>query len=194
LERVETGIQTIHGVFTMICYEDGSGLPDFALVHGNVSGQSRVITRVQSECLTGHVFHSLSCDCYEQLHDSLKAITCEARGVLIYLRQEGRGIGLSAKMRSYILQRQGLDTVEANVRLGYGADERTYDAAARILQDLEVQSIVLLTNNPEKDSALRQQGVSVVEVIGVPPTVREQNKRYLTTKVVKMGHRFVIPT
>lgn len=190
MDRIETPLRTALGDFLMVCYEsDADGEPDFALLHGDVEGRAGVPVRVQSECLTGHVFASLSCDCYEQLRDSLSYIR-EHDGVLIYLRQEGRGIGLVGKLRSYILQRDGLDTVDANTALGFGVDDRSYLAAANILSDLRIGSVQLLTNNPRKVDDLSSHGVRVDRVIQVPPTVREENRYYLHTKQARLGHTF----
>jgi GTP cyclohydrolase II len=191
METVETTLSTQHGKFRIICYQSQENIdPDFALIHGNVVNCSNVLTRVQSECLTGHVLQSLSCDCYEQLQEALELITASENGILIYLRQEGRGIGLAAKLQSYILQKQGLDTVEANLRLGYKVDERNYDSAAMILKNLKVESICLITNNPKKVAGLEADGINVSKVIGIPPHVRDENKRYLKTKIERMGHTF----
>lgn len=194
MDTVQTTLSTRSGQFQIIC--DGSAgekSPDFALVWGNVQGGSHVLVRIQSECITGHVLQSLSCDCYEQLQDSLSAITSSDKGILIYLRQEGRGIGLADKLRSYVLQKQGKDTVDANLLLGHRVDERNYDVAISIIKELGVRSIVLLTNNPEKVAALVRDEVDVVAVEPVPPVFREQNRRYLATKVSRMGHTFQIP-
>jgi len=152
-----------------------------------------VLTRIQSECLTGHIFQSLSCDCYEQLQDSLKLLTEAPNGILIYLRQEGRGIGLVAKIQSYVLQKEGLDTVDANLSLGFQIDERQYDDAGRILEDLGVRSVRLITNNPKKAEGIESVGIKITEQIALPPRVREQNQRYLRTKIEKMGHTFKLP-
>jgi len=193
METVETTLTTAYGPFRIICYPyDSSSTPDFALVRGDVEDCSDVLTRIQSECITGHVFHSFSCDCYEQLQDSLNLITSYGKGILIYLRQEGRGIGLAEKLRSYILQKQGLDTVEANLKLGHQVDPRNYDHAVMILKNLKVESVCLITNNPKKALSLEAQGIKVSSVIDLPPTVRDENKRYLKTKMEKMGHTFKI--
>jgi 3,4-dihydroxy 2-butanone 4-phosphate synthase/GTP cyclohydrolase II len=159
-----------------------------ALVLGEVQGRTNVLVRVHSECFTGDVLGSRRCDCGEQLHDAIQQIAQAGQGVLVYLRQEGRGIGLLDKLRAYNLQDQGYDTVEANLLLGHQADERDYTAAARILEDLGVHSIHLLTNNPAKIAHLRQLGVLVNERVPVVPTVHADNAHYLFTKVVRMNH------
>jgi 3,4-dihydroxy 2-butanone 4-phosphate synthase/GTP cyclohydrolase II len=159
-----------------------------ALVFGDVQGHTNVLVRVHSECFTGDVLGSRRCDCGEQLHDAMQQIAQAGQGVLVYLRQEGRGIGLLDKLRAYNLQDQGYDTVEANLLLGHQADERDYTAAARILEDLGVRSIHLLTNNPAKIAHLRQSGVLVNERVPVVPTVNADNAHYLFTKVERMNH------
>jgi len=192
MDKVETTLNTQHGSFTIVCYTGTQREPDFALVHGDVSGKAEVLTRIQSECLTGHVFKSLSCDCYEQLQDALELLTAAPEGILIYLRQEGRGIGLAAKLRSYVLQKQGLDTVDANLHLGFKVDERQYDEAAAILRDLSVESVCLITNNPKKAASLESSGIPVSSCIPLPPKIRDQNRKYLKTKVERMGHTFEV--
>jgi len=192
MEKVETTLNTQYGAFAIVCYTTKQREPDFALVHGDIAGKPNVLTRVQSECLTGHVFKSLSCDCYEQLQDALALITSAPEGVLIYLRQEGRGIGLAAKLRSYVLQKQGLDTVDANLHLGFQVDERRYDEAAEILKDLNVESVSLITNNPKKATGLESVGIPVSRCVPLPPKLRDQNRNYLRTKVERMGHTFEI--
>jgi GTP cyclohydrolase II len=190
---VETGLRTRNGSFQMVCRDEPENRhPDFALVFGDVRGKSGVLTRVQSECLTGHVFQSLTCDCNEQMQDALARITSEECGVLLYLRQEGRGIGLVGKLRSYILQKLGRDTVDANLELGYEVDPRTYESAAELLKHLGVKSVRLLTNNPKKASELRRLGVEVESEEELVPVVRDENRRYLETKIERMGHRFSI--
>ncbi|MFY3743038.1 GTP cyclohydrolase II [Anaeromyxobacter sp. Red801] len=159
-----------------------------ALVHGDVVGASDVPVRLHSECLTGDVMGSLRCDCRDQLTEGLAAIQREGRGVLLYLRQEGRGIGLINKIRAYALQEQGLDTVEANLALGFRDDERDYAVAAHMIHGLELRSIRLITNNPEK---LRQLTAYRVEVSGRIPHVippGEHNRFYLETKARRSGH------
>jgi len=159
-----------------------------ALSLGQVKGKSNVLARVHSECFTGDVLGSRRCDCGEQLHNAMVRISEAGSGVLIYLRQEGRGIGLLDKLRAYNLQDQGYDTVEANLLLGHQADERDYTIAARILEDLEISSVRLLTNNPSKIKHLRRLGVGVDERIPVVPTVNADNAQYLFTKVQRMHH------
>jgi 3,4-dihydroxy 2-butanone 4-phosphate synthase/GTP cyclohydrolase II len=147
------------------------------------------MVRVHSKCLTGDVFHSLRCDCGRQLHAAMKQIAAEGRGVLLYLHQEGRGIGLANKIRAYELQDQGLDTVEANERLGFKADQRDYGIGAQILRDIGVRTMRLLTNNPRKFVGLEGYGLSVTETLALEVApASEFSRRYLKTKKDKMGH------
>ncbi len=159
-----------------------------AVVIGDVRDQSDVLVRVHSECFTGDVLGSRRCDCGEQLQRSLEMIAAAGAGVVIYLRQEGRGIGLLDKLRAYNLQDQGYDTVDANLALGHQADERDYSVAAHILEDLGVRSIRLLTNNPGKISSLKKLGVPVSERVPLQSTVNAENAQYLFTKALRMNH------
>ncbi|MDU0810224.1 MAG: GTP cyclohydrolase II [Burkholderia sp.] len=160
-----------------------------ALVIGDVTGGSPVLTRLHSECLTGDVFGSYRCDCGEQLDLALRYISKEKRGILLYLRgHEGRGIGLTNKISAYAFQEQGRDTVEANLDLGLPDDAREYSSAALILKQLGVTSVRLMSNNPKKFDALEQYGISVSERVTLSVPVREENKRYIKTKQLKFGH------
>jgi GTP cyclohydrolase II len=159
-----------------------------AMVRGDVSGREAVLARVHSECFTGEVLHSLKCDCREQLDAALEAIAAAPAGVLVYLRQEGRGIGLGNKIRAYALQAQGHDTVEANVALGFAPDLRKYDVAVAILNDLGVKSVALMTNNPEKLHSLENAGMKIAEHIPHWVSEGEHNREYLEVKRAKMGH------
>jgi 3,4-dihydroxy 2-butanone 4-phosphate synthase/GTP cyclohydrolase II len=160
---------------------------------GEVNGRDDVLTRVHSECMTGDTFGSLRCDCGEQLHMAMQRIAEAGRGVIVYLRQEGRGIGLAQKLRAYNLQDQGYDTVDANLMLGHQADEREYGAAAGILRDLGVRSVRLLTNNPAKIEELRGCGIHIVERVALQPSVHGDNAAYLQTKVARMRHLLHLP-
>src|SRR5260370_27239252 len=184
----ETRIPTEFGTFALRLYRDGSNEDHVAFVLGGVSERDDVLTRVHSECFTGEILGSLRCDCSAQLRLALRRIAQEGSGVLIYLRQEGRGIGLLDKLRAYNLQDLGHDTVDANLLLGHGSDERTYDLAAHMLRDLNVRSVRLLTNNPTKIESLRKLGVTVSSHEPLVAPARAESARYLQTKVERMGH------
>jgi 3,4-dihydroxy 2-butanone 4-phosphate synthase/GTP cyclohydrolase II len=190
VERVvSTVLPTEFGEFVAVGYR--SLVDDkhhVALVKGDLEGQDDVLVRVHSECLTGDVFHSLRCDCGEQLESALMMIEREGRGVLLYLSQEGRGIGLLNKLRAYKLQEEGLDTVDANLRLGLPVDLRDYGIGAQILVDLGLSSIRILTNNPKKISGLSGYGLSVSDQIPIQPASNPHNEGYLRTKRDKLGH------
>ena len=191
VERVaETRLPTRHGDFTAYGYRmtvDGS--EHIALVHGDVTGPDPVLTRVHSECLTGDVFGSNRCDCGPQLDEALERIVKEGCGVVVYLRgHEGRGIGLVAKLQAYQLQDGGRDTVDANLDLGLPADARHYGTATQVLRDLKVESVRLLTNNPDKVTNLEEYGVPVVERVPLTPHPNDHNLAYLMTKRDRMGH------
>ncbi|WP_304173646.1 bifunctional 3,4-dihydroxy-2-butanone-4-phosphate synthase/GTP cyclohydrolase II [Limnochorda pilosa] len=185
----ETRLPTEHGTFRLVGYEAiAPGEHHVALVKGEVDDGEPVLVRVHSECLTGEVFGSFRCDCGPQLEAALQHIEWEGRGVLIYMRQEGRGIGLLNKIRAYALQDQGLDTVEANHALGFPADLREYGISAQILKDLGVRSVRLMTNNPDKVRSLEGYGIEVVERVPLEIGANPSNRRYLETKRTKMGH------
>jgi len=182
-------LPTPSGEFRLSLYHDPRHDRDhIALVMGPVAGAAGVLTRLHSECFTGDVLHSLRCDCGEQLGRALDGIAAEGLGILIYLRQEGRGIGLRDKLRAYNLQDEGLDTVDANLALGHQADERDYDAAASILRHLGVASIRLLTNNPHKIDSLRRLGVQVDARLPLLIPATDQNAAYLNTKRTRLNH------
>ncbi len=182
-------IPTAEAEFRLYLYHNNRDDKEhLALVLGEVAGQRGVLTRLHSECFTGDVLGSRRCDCGEQLHRAMEQIALAGQGVLIYLRQEGRGIGLLDKLRAYNLQDEGYDTVEANLLLGHQADERDYTVAARILKDLGVLSVRLLTNNPAKIQTLRALGIAVEERVAIEPTVHAENAQYLLTKVTRMNH------
>ena len=183
-------LPTEHGNFRVIAYESViDGETHVALVKGEIGDGENVLVRVHSKCLTGDVFHSARCDCGPQLDAAMQRIAEEGRGVLLYLNQEGRGIGLANKIRAYELQDQGLDTVEANERLGFKADQRDYGIGVQILKDLGVKSMRLLSNNPRKLVGLEGYGLSVAEWLPLEIPASEFTKRYLTTKKQKLGHK-----
>jgi 3,4-dihydroxy 2-butanone 4-phosphate synthase/GTP cyclohydrolase II len=186
----ETVIPTaIGGEFKAVIYEnDVDDLLHIAMVKGEIDPQKPVLVRVHSECLTGDIFGSLRCDCGPQLHRAMQMIEAEQNGVLLYIRQEGRGIGLVNKLKAYALQDQGLDTVEANEELGFKPDMRNYGIGAQILVDLGVRKMRLMTNNPKKIVGLDGYGLSIVEQVPIEVPTNEYNKCYLECKKLKMGH------
>ena len=178
-----------HGEFTALLFKETlTGKQHLALVHGDVGGAQNVLVRVHSECLTGDVFHSLRCDCGEQLDAALALIAAEPCGVLLYMAQEGRGIGLLNKLKAYELQEEGLDTVDANLALGFAADEREWGIGNQILADLGLTTIRLLTNNPKKVSGLQAFGLDVTEQVPIEMPPNDENRRYLAAKRDKLGH------
>jgi len=190
IERVTSvRMPTEHGEFQAAAYREKlTGKSHVALVRGDVEGAENVLVRVHSECLTGDTFHSLRCDCGEQLDFALDRIAREERGVLLYMAQEGRGIGLLNKLKAYELQERGFDTVEANLELGFGADEREWGIGNQILVDLGLSTIRLLTNNPRKLS-IAGYGLTIVEQVPIVIPPNAENERYLATKRDKLGHR-----
>jgi 3,4-dihydroxy 2-butanone 4-phosphate synthase/GTP cyclohydrolase II len=187
-------LPTRYGAFQAVSYESRHDPSEsVALVMGEIADGAPALVRVHSECLTGDVFGSLRCDCGPQLQLALERIAAEGRGVLLYLRQEGRGIGLHNKLRAYALQDQGLDTVEANVRLGFPADLRDYGIGAQILLDLGVRRLRLLTNNPKKIHGLQGYGLEIVEQLPLRVAATEFNHHYLETKREKLGHLLEVP-
>nr|WP_204260238.1 bifunctional 3,4-dihydroxy-2-butanone-4-phosphate synthase/GTP cyclohydrolase II [Caloranaerobacter azorensis] len=190
IEKVaEADMPTKYGEFKIIGYQNKlNDEHHVALVKGNIAGDEPVLVRVHSECLTGDTFGSMRCDCGEQLQAALKKINEEGKGALIYLRQEGRGIGLINKLKAYVLQDKGMDTVQANLALGFAEDLRDYTVGAQILVDLGVKNIKLMTNNPKKLSGLSSYGLKIVERIPLEVSYNEKNKYYLKTKKEKMGH------
>jgi 3,4-dihydroxy 2-butanone 4-phosphate synthase / GTP cyclohydrolase II len=191
VERVSSvRLPTAHGEFTAVAFREKlSGEHHVALVKGEVEGEENVLVRVHSECLTGDVFHSLRCDCGEQLEQALARIEAEGRGVLLYMSQEGRGIGLLNKLKAYELQEDGLDTVEANVELGLPIDARDYGIGNQILADLGLSTIRILTNNPRKVTGIEGFGLRVVEQVPIQTEPNDENARYLATKREKLGHK-----
>lgn len=185
----EADLPSKYGHFRIHAYESKlDGKCHLAIMKGNVRGKKDVLVRVHSECLTGDALGSMRCDCGEQLATALKKIEAEGCGVVLYMRQEGRGIGLANKMRAYELQDQGKDTVEANVLLGFAPDERDYGIGAQILADLGLSSIRLMTNNPAKRAGLEGYGLSITERVPLVMPVNEYDKNYMKVKSAKMGH------
>ena len=189
IQIVSCRLPTEYGEFALHALNDSElGKEHVALTMGSVGGELPVLTRLHSECLTGDAFHSLRCECGAQLQFAMQAIAKEGRGVIIYLRQEGRGIGLVNKIRSYALQEKGADTVEANHLLGFADDLRKYDGAKCLLDALGVSAVRLMTNNPKKIDALTELGISVTERIPLHVGRTTHNQKYLATKEEKMGH------
>lgn len=186
---VEVDMPTEHGHFRLIPFRQKSnGLEHVALIKGNFTPDEPVLVRVHSSCSTGDIFGSMRCDCGEQLHKAMELIDKEGKGAVIYLNQEGRGIGLMEKMKAYKLQEEGMDTVDANICLGHQADERDYGVGAQILREIGITKMRLLTNNPVKRVGLEAYGLEIVENVPIEVTPNEFNERYLHTKKERMGH------
>jgi 3,4-dihydroxy 2-butanone 4-phosphate synthase / GTP cyclohydrolase II len=189
----EAKLPTQFGEFKIIAYRSTTDPTEHvAVVMGNVNTDEPVLVRVHSQCLTGDVLHSLRCDCGEQIEMALKRIAKEGRGVVLYMRQEGRGIGLHNKIKAYALQDKGMDTVEANLALGFKADQRDYGVGAQILADLGIHKMRLMTNNPKKMTSLSSYGLEIIEQLPITTKPNPHNKRYLATKQKKMGHMLKI--
>lgn len=184
-------LPTQWGVFDVHGFEDAeSDKEHIAVTMGDVSSDEPVLLRIHSECLTGDALFSIRCDCGAQLEEAMRRIADEGRGAILYLRQEGRGIGLLNKIKAYHLQDQGADTVEANEQLGFGADMRNYSICKPILKHLKVSKVRLLTNNPHKVEALETMGISVIERVSLQTDRNPHNVNYLATKAGKLGHLF----
>ncbi|RSK41163.1 bifunctional 3,4-dihydroxy-2-butanone-4-phosphate synthase/GTP cyclohydrolase II [Hymenobacter perfusus] len=187
--EISVKLPTDYGDFDLIAYtQRTTNAQHLALVKGDISGPEPVLVRVHSSCVTGDIFGSCRCDCGPQLHRAMQQIEREGRGVIVYMNQEGRGIGLLNKLRAYKLQEQGRDTVEANLELGFGMDERDYGVGAQILRDLGISQMRLLSNNPRKRTGLMGYGLEIVESVAIEVEPNEHNERYLTTKRDKLGH------
>ena len=188
-QGVEVDMPTAYGHFRLIPFRQKSnGLEHIAIIKGDISDGNPVLVRVHSSCATGDIFASRRCDCGEQLHKAMEMIEKEGRGAIVYLSQEGRGIGLMDKIRAYKLQEEGLDTVEANIHLGHDADERDYGVGAQILRLLNIQKMRLITNNPVKRKGLEGFGLEVVENVPMEIPANQYNRRYMLTKQERMGH------
>ncbi|MEO0332469.1 MAG: GTP cyclohydrolase II [Bacteroidota bacterium] len=192
--QAETPLPTPHGTFRIIAYadEENNPMPHIAMVSEKTDTSQPVLVRIHSECMTGDVFGSLRCDCGEQLEEALRK-TGEEGGIVIYLRQEGRGIGLINKMRAYNLQDKGLNTAEANLHLGFEIDTRDYDIAIQMLKDLGAQSIKLMTNNPEKIDSFIDSGINLIDRVPLEIKPHQENYGYLQTKQKLMGHMIDLP-
>lgn len=185
----ETKLPTKHGMFKLIAYEnDVDDQCHLAIVNGDISGKDSILVRVHSECLTGDALGSLRCDCGEQLQAAMAMIAKEGQGAIIYMRQEGRGIGLANKLKAYALQDQGMDTVEANVALGFAPDMRDYGVGAQIMADLGLSTIRLMTNNPAKRVGISGHGITIVDTVPIEVETNKYNAKYLSCKKLKMGH------
>ena len=190
-----SNLPTTWGEFTLHGFEDADTQQEhIALTMGDVANGEPVLARIHSECLTGDVLHSLRCDCGAQLHAAMQAIADEGRGLLLYLRQEGRGIGLMNKIRAYHLQDQGADTVEANQQLGFEADLRQYDMLTTMLNHLNISKLRLMTNNPRKLAALESAGIHIEERLPLQVGENPHNRQYLATKTQKLGHLLTPPS
>ena len=187
-ERVK--LPTKYGQFELVPFQEKvNGKEHMALIKGDLTSEDTVLTRIHSSCATGDLFGSLKCDCGEQLIEAMKMIEDNGSGIIVYLQQEGRGIGLMNKMKAYKLQEEGMDTIEANLHLGFASDEREYDVAAEILKNLEVNKLNLLTNNPEKIVGLEAYGIEVVKRVPLIIHSNPFNQFYLDTKENLMGHQ-----
>ncbi|OLP46162.1 GTP cyclohydrolase II [Rhizobium oryziradicis] len=186
----EAMIPTQDGQYRMIVFQDEQTAQEHvAMVMGEIDSAKPTLVRLHSECMTGDLFGSYRCDCGEQLAGARQRIAEEGAGIILYFRQEGRGIGLANKLRAYALQDQGHDTVDANLLLGFAADQRSFDSAAAMLMHLGVRMVTLMTNNPRKIEALQALGIAVVERLPLHPAPRPENHHYLATKALKLGHR-----
>lgn len=191
-EDVRVKMPTKYGIFELIAFKQvNTGEEHLALKKGDWNGDEPVLVRVHSSCMTGDILGSLRCDCGEQLHEAMKMVEAEGRGLILYMNQEGRGIGLLNKLRAYKLQEEGRDTVEANLELGFAMDERDYGVGAQILRELGVSKIRLISNNPKKRAGLLGYGLEIVDTVPIEIQSNSHNEKYLTTKRDKMGHEIL---
>ncbi len=191
-ELVRVAMPTKYGDFTLVAYkEKTTGAEHLALIKGEWELDEPVLARVHSSCFTGDILGSLRCDCGEQLHRAMKMVQQEGKGIILYMNQEGRGIGLINKLKAYKLQEQGMDTVEANIHLGFGMDERDYGVGAQILRSLKATKLKLMSNNPRKRAGLKGYGIEIVETVAIETIPNAHNEKYLQTKRDKMGHEIL---
>jgi 3,4-dihydroxy 2-butanone 4-phosphate synthase/GTP cyclohydrolase II len=191
-ELVRVDMPTKYGDFTLVAYkEKTTGAEHLALIKGEWELDEPVLARVHSSCFTGDILGSLRCDCGEQLHRAMKMVQQEGKGIILYMNQEGRGIGLINKLKAYKLQEQGMDTVEANIHLGFGMDERDYGVGAQILRSLKATKLKLMSNNPRKRAGLKGYGIEIVETVAIETVPNAHNEKYLQTKRDKMGHEIL---
>lgn len=187
--EVEVDMPTKYGDFKLIAYKQlSSNEEHFALVKGEWKNDEPVLVRVHSSCITGDILGSLRCDCGDQLHNAMRMVEQAGKGVILYMMQEGRGIGFMNKLKAYKLQEEGLDTVDANLALGFKADQRDFGIGAQILRDLNITKIKLITNNPKKRAALKGYGLEIIENVPIQIIPNIHNEKYLNTKRDKMGH------
>lgn len=187
-EAVRVQMPTEYGSFELVAFEQTGGKTLFALIKGEWAATEPILGRVHSSCVTGDILGSMRCDCGPQLHAAMRQVQEAGKGIILYVEQEGRGIGFVNKMKAYKLQEEGFDTVEANLHLGFAADQRDYTAAAAALAHLKVGELHLLSNNPQKAAALKKLGVNITKTISLEITPNEHNRFYLQTKRDKMGH------
>jgi GTP cyclohydrolase II len=189
IRHADANLPTEFGLFRIIGFTSAADGEEFVvLTQGNLADTDPILVRIHSQCMTGDVFHSIKCDCRQQLHAALRRINDDGRGILIYQAQEGRGIGIINKIRAYALQDQGVDTVEANLQLGFGADERDYQLCADILSQLRIKRVRMMSNNPDKIAALQKAGIEVTERVPLEIDPSDHATDYLRTKKEKMGH------
>jgi 3,4-dihydroxy 2-butanone 4-phosphate synthase/GTP cyclohydrolase II len=183
---------TKYGHFKLVAFkEKTTGAEHLALIKGEWEPNEPVLVRVHSSCFTGDILGSLRCDCGDQLHKAMQMVNAEGKGIILYMNQEGRGIGLFNKLRAYKLQEEGMDTVEANLHLGFGMDERDYGVGAQILRHLGATKLLLMSNNPKKRAGLGGHGIEIVDVVPIEIKSNQHNEKYLQTKRDKMGHKIM---
>ena len=191
-ELVRVDMPTKHGEFKLVAFKEKiTGAEHLALIKGEWSHDEAVLTRVHSSCFTGDILGSFRCDCGEQLQKAMKMVEAEGKGVILYMNQEGRGIGLINKLKAYKLQEEGMDTVEANLHLGFGMDERDYGVGAQILRSLGVTKLKLMSNNPRKRAGLKGYGLEIVDIVPIEVAPNPHNEKYLKTKRDKLGHEIL---